>query len=66
MKQYKAPMLYVDIFAADTTIAASATVKNGNADNNQNCWACNMKKGDIVGENMCAYTYGTEAYDYFC
>lgn len=37
MKKYEAPELFVDYFAADTMIASSDT-KNGNPDNNQNCW----------------------------
>ena len=36
MKKYEAPMLFVDEFVADTTIAASGGPKNGNADNNTN------------------------------
>ena len=41
MKNYEAPELFVDEYVADTMIASSDT-KNGNPDNNQNCWGCNQ------------------------
>ena len=53
MKKYEAPALFVDVYAADTMIASSGT-KNGNPDNNQNCWACNSTFGAVEdGMNAC-------------
>ena len=67
---YEAPGLFVDEYAADTMIASNdntpydwpamggigSSPKNGNADNNHNCWGCR----DIPGfpdpdnrENAC-------------
>ena len=66
MKKYEAPMLFVDEFVADTTIAASGGPKNGNADNNQNCAGCKDYKGQVVGEDVCFYLPNTEAWDAFC
>lgn len=67
MKKYVAPELYVDEFAPDTGIASSdGGPKNGNPDNNQNCWGCNMTAGATDGQNACTYVYGTAAYDAFC
>lgn len=43
MKKYEAPELFVDEFVPDTMIASNT--KNGNADNNQNCWGCNQSAG---------------------
>ena len=66
MKKYEAPQLFVDNFAADTTIAAS-TGKNGNPDNNQNCWSCNTYLMQQVGENYCLYYPGDSgSYDAYC
>ena len=68
MKKYEAPELFVDTFAADTMIASSNT-KNGNPDNNQNCWGCNQSAGATdpnKPENSCAYLPGTAAYSQFC
>ena len=59
-KVYEIPQLYVDEYAADTMIASSETgeltdwqklggigtsPKNGNADNNHNCWGCEQIPG---------------------
>lgn len=69
MRKYSAPMLYVDHFAADTTIAASGGPKNGNAGNNQNCSGCNTVAGGTDSsnpQNMCIYLPGTSAYSAFC
>lgn len=67
MKKYEAPQLTVDVFAADTMIASSeGGPKNGNADNNQNCWGCNEKAYAVDGENACAATPGTAVYSAFC
>lgn len=67
MKKYVAPMLFVDKFVADTMITSSGgNPKNGNADNNQNCWGCNQTAGAVDGENACTIISGTEAYDMFC
>ena len=68
MKSYEAPMLFVDSFAPDTMIASSlgGGPKNGNADNNQNCWGCNSTAGEVNGSNACAIIEGTPAYDLFC
>ena len=50
-KAYIAPMLFVDMFAADTMIASGegggGGPKNDNAGNNQNCWACDTIAGYI-------------------
>ena len=54
MKKYEAPELHVDEFAADTMIASGGGPKNGNAGNNQNCWACNIVPGAVEdGQNAC-------------
>jgi len=56
MKNYEAPMLFIDTFAADTMIASSGGggPKNGNAGNNQNCWGANCIPGAVEdGENAC-------------
>lgn len=67
MKKYEAPELYVDNFAADTMIASSDP-KNGNAGNNQNCWACDSAPHVVNGQNVCVYdpTNNPAAYDYYC
>ena len=68
MKKYTAPMLYVDHFAADT-IASSGEPKNANAGNNQNCWSCKSKAGEVDPgnpENACIYLPGTSAYAQWC
>ena len=68
MKKYEAPELFVDTFAADTMIASSRT-KNGNPDNNQNCWGCNLTAGATDPnnpENSCIYLPGTDAYTKMC
>ncbi len=71
MKKYETPELYVDEFAADTMIASSQTnPKNGNANNNQNCWGCDMSAGGSGngGENACVYDPDTNPalYQYYC
>lgn len=56
MKKYEAPKLFTDEFVADTMIASSDT-KNGNPDNNQNCWGCNLSAGATDAgntQNSCA------------
>lgn len=68
MKKYVAPELHVDEFVPDTMIASSTT-KNGNPDNNQNCWGCNTSAGATDSgntENSCFYLPGTAAYSAFC
>jgi len=69
MKKYEAPMLQIDEFAPDTMIASSGT-KNGNPDNNQNCWGCNQSAGATDpnnSQNSCVYTPDNPAaYAYFC
>lgn len=68
MKKYEAPRLFVDKFAADTMISSSNT-KNGNPDNNQNCWGCNYVAAATDPnntENSCAIIPGTAAYSAFC
>ena len=56
-KQYAAPMLFVDKFVPDTSIAGSGGgggPKNGNAGNNQNCWGYNCVAGAVEnGEDAC-------------
>lgn len=69
MKKYEAPELYTDEFAPDTMIASNP--KNGNADNNQNCWGCNQTAGEVDSgntENACAIDPVTNpgAYSLFC
>ena len=67
MKKYEAPELHVDEFAPDTMIASSNT-KNGNPDNNQNCWGCNQKAGATDQnntQNSCIYTPGDGIYEYY-
>lgn len=55
-KIYEAPKLFVDEYVADTMIASSTngwaeagglggSPKNGNADNNQNCWGARCVPG---------------------
>ena len=51
-KTYEAPMLFVDKYAPDTMIASGGP-KNGNAGNNQNCWAERDYYLQIIGENVC-------------
>ncbi len=66
MKKYEAPKLFVDTFAADTTIASSMG-KNGNPDNNQNCWDCDSKFMELNGSNYCLYYPGDSgSYDAYC
>lgn len=69
MKKYEAPELFVDEFAPDTMIA-SATAKNGNTANNQNCWGCDQTPAGSGngGENACVYSpkENPAAYNYFC
>ncbi len=69
MKKYEAPELFVDEFVPDTMIASSNT-KNGNPDNNQNCWGCNQSAGATDQnntQNSCVYTPdNAAAYEYFC
>ncbi len=68
MKKYMAPKLFVDSFAPDTMIASGGT-KNGNPDNNQNCWGCNQSAGGTDPnnqENSCIYLPGTSAYAQWC
>lgn len=67
MKKYEAPALFVDVYAADTMIASSGT-KNGNPDNNQNCWGCNQAAGATDPgntQNSCAVIPGDALYA-FC
>lgn len=45
-KNYEAPTLFCDEFVADTMIASSGSPKNGNADNNQNCWGQRYVAGE--------------------
>ena len=70
MKKYEAPELFVDTFAADTMIASGGgEAKNANAGNNQNCWGCKSKAGEVDPgnpENYCTYLPGTQAYNNFC
>ncbi len=68
MKAYVKPELLVDNYAADTMIASSST-KNGNPDNNQNCWGCNQSAASTDPnntQNSCLYLPGTAAYASFC
>lgn len=70
MKKYEAPMLNVDEFVPNTMIA-SGDPKNGNPDNNQNCWGCNQTAGSVDPnntENACAIDPNTNpaAYSMFC
>ena len=70
MKKYEAPELFVDEYAADTMIASSGDgdTKNGNPDNNQNCWGCNLSAGATDQgntENSCAVIPGDALYA-FC
>lgn len=67
-KNYTAPELVCDEFAPDTMIA-SANTKNGNPDNNQNCWGCNTSAGATDPsnpENSCFFLPGSSAYDIYC
>ena len=67
MKKYEAPKLFVDRFVPDTMIASSGT-KNGNPDNNQNCWGCNASAGATDPnntQNSCAVIPGDALYA-FC
>ena len=69
MKKYEAPKLFVDEFVADTMIASSGDPKNANAGNNQNCWGCKTKAGEVDPgnpDNSCLYLPGTPAYSNFC
>lgn len=69
MKKYVAPELHVDEFVQDTMIASGGEPKNENAGNNQNCWGCNQKAGDVDPgnpDNSCFYVPGTSAYSSFC
>ena len=52
MKKYEAPKLQVDEIAPDTMIASGGP-KNGNAGNNQDCWAERDYYLQIIGENVC-------------
>ena len=69
MKKYEAPKLFVDEYVADTMIASSDT-KNGNPDNNQNCWGCNQSAGSTDpnnSQNSCFYTPDNpQIYAYYC
>lgn len=56
MKEYEAPKLIVQDYAADTMITSTTPgsgPKNDNAGNNQNCWAERDYYLQIVGENVC-------------
>ena len=57
MKNYVAPQLFVDEFAADTMIASGLQgggPKNDHGGNNQNCWGYNCIPGAVEdGENAC-------------
>lgn len=73
MKQYEAPQLFVDEYAADTMIASAdpevLDPKNGNPGNNQNCWGCRNTAGATDPNNptqACAYTPGDGAYEVWC
>lgn len=73
MKQYEAPQLFVDEYAADTMIASADPAvlgpKNDNADNNQNCWGCRNTAGATDPTDptqACAYTPGDGAYERWC
>lgn len=69
MKKYEAPELFVDEYVADTMIASSET-KNGNPDNNQNCWGCNQSAASTDPnntQNACFYTPdNAQVYAYYC
>lgn len=52
MKEYEAPKLTVQDYAADTLITSSGP-KNGQAGNNQNCWADRDYYLQVIGENVC-------------
>ena len=69
MKNYESPKLYVDEYAADSMVA-STTPKNGNPNNNQNCWGCDLTPAGSGngGENACVYdpVNNSAAYDYYC
>ncbi len=68
MKKYEAPELHVDEFVPDTMIASSNT-KNGNPDNNQNCWGCRHTPGatdPLNSSNSCIYTPGDGIYEGYC
>lgn len=52
MKEYEAPKLTVQDYAADTMITSGGP-KNGQAGNNQNCWAERDYYLQIIGENVC-------------
>ena len=57
MKNYEAPRLTIQFYAADTMITSGGGgggPKNDNAGNNQNCWACKNVAGAVEdGENAC-------------
>ena len=68
MRKYEAPKLVVSRYVADTLIASSNT-KNGNPDNNQNCWGCRETAGATDPgntENSCAVIPGDGLYEAFC
>lgn len=52
MKEYEAPKLTVQDYAADTMITSGGP-KNGQAANNQNCWDDRNYPGEVIGENVC-------------
>ncbi len=65
MKKYETPELFVDEFAPDTMIASgdAGNPKNGNADNNQNCWACHSDGKLNADGDACAYWPGDGAFE---
>jgi len=68
-KNYVAPTLVCDEFVQDTMIASSGA-KNGNPDNNQNCWGCRYNPGAYDPNNQqndCVITpSNAAAYNAFC
>lgn len=77
MKEYEAPELFVDEYAADSTIAASGggghSYKNGHAGTNQNCAGCRFSYGagdPYSRDDWCNYVVTNETtqddLDFFC
>ena len=64
MKKYEAPELHIDNYAADTMIASNeSNPKNGNADNNQNCWSCYSGTQHNADGDACVYWPGDGAFE---
>ena len=64
MKKYEAPELFVDVYVADTMIASNlGNPKNGNANNNQNCWSCKSESSLNADGDACVYWPGDGAFE---